>query len=92
MRVRVEASCTYGADNLIKEYPWLKKYNFEDPDKDKKTIWGNQLRNVYITVESLEDLLNIVHKSEQPIILSYDRIPRTYIYEWVLEIYDGYRE
>ena len=86
MKIYVTSTCWDNKENgLIEHYPWLKDFEYEDR---------------LITVKSLEDLMNLVNKTERNGIILF---PEHEVYDpklrkWVgtgvpeIEIYDGYRE
>lgn len=85
MKIYVTSTCWDGEDVLIEHYPWLKDFEYNDR---------------LITVKSLEDLMNLVNKTECNCIAlfseheKYDPKLRKWVGTGVpeLEIYDGYRE
>lgn len=89
-------STTWDTDELIERYPFVKKYGLEDPYKrpsDSTNEIDLAYRDIFVTVNSLEDLLIILNKARRAnkyccnLVVGYcdDGI-------MFVELYDGYRE
>lgn len=85
MKFHIE-STNWGSkeEDLIEHYPWLKEFEYKDK---------------YITVESLEALMEFANKAGCDIILNSEHeIYNPKLKKWIgtgvpnIEIYDGYRE
>lgn len=66
-----------GFDKLLRDYPCLEDFGFEN-----ETIDGQF--NAYIKIDSIEDLMKLIDKVGHALII-YDDPP-------MIEIYDNYRE
>lgn len=89
-------STTWDTDELIERYPFVKKYGLEDPHKipiDSANEIDLAYRDIFITVNSLEDLLIILNKARRAnkyccdLVVGYCDDGNMFI-----ELYDGYRE
>lgn len=89
-------STTWDTDELIERYPFVKKYGLEDPHKipiDSANEIYLAYRDIFITVNSLEDLMIILNKAHRAnkdcydLVIGYCDDGNMFI-----ELYDGYRE
>lgn len=69
-------------DKLIATYPCLNKYELRIVDLGRTDYWKNPQKHAHITINSLEELLELQTAVEHPLIITQDEI----------EIYDDYRE
>ena len=89
-------STTWDTHELIERYPFVRKYGLEDPHKgpsDSTNEIDLAYRDIFITVNSLEDLLNILYKARRANKYCYDLVIG-YCDDgnMFIELYDGYRE
>lgn len=85
MRFRVTSSTwclDTETDKLIREYPFLKNYNLQITDLGETSYWKVPRKHVHITINTLDELLELQTVAKYPLIITPDEI----------EIYDGYRE
>lgn len=89
-------STTWDTDELIERYPFVKKYGLEDPYKipsDSTNEIDLAYRDIFVTVNSLEDLLIILNKARRAnkyccdLVVGYCDDGNMFV-----ELYDGYRE
>lgn len=70
MKFRIVTTCEFKPEKVIEDYPCLNKFNFDDG---------------YVTINSLEELMDLIKAVENEIIIEDNSIPQ-------IEIYDSYRE
>lgn len=89
-------STTWDTDGLIERYPFVKKYGLEDPHKipiDSANEIYLAYRDIFITVNRLEDLMIILDKARRAnkyccdLVVGYCDDGNMFV-----ELYDGYRE
>ena len=89
-------STTWDTDELIERYPFVKKYGLEDPHKGPSDSTNEiylAYRDIFITINSLEDLMIILDKAHRAakyyygLVIGYCDDGNMFI-----ELYDGYRE
>lgn len=76
MDFRIKSTDNFTNELLLNEYPILSKYNVRVID-----------RHVYVTINTVEDLMKLIEDVENPIIIDDGCCKNACI-----EIYDGYRE
>lgn len=69
-------------DELVSKYPFLKEYNVRPVEKE--SFNGTRYKRIEIDVNTLEELLELSKKAEQPLVIN-SREPS-------IEIHDSYRE
>lgn len=74
MKFRLETVYLNASDKILEKYPALKEFNIETIEN-----------RLYITLNSLEDMMKLSEKFGEIIIASYEK-------ERTIEIYDDYRE
>lgn len=84
MRYRLISSIFYG-DNMLKRYPLLDRFDIEAVSD------SNMDTQFYITIDTIEDLRDLMNYVGAIVIDNYVVNPRWY-YEPTIEIYDGPRE
>lgn len=89
MKVYIENTLWYGDDELLERYPDLDEFGYS-----VETVWTRDWydrevvkKKPYITVESLEDLVKLRRAVQNPLIFDQDEDGN-----YIIEIYDGYRE
>ena len=97
MKIKIISTYYNNIEKLVEKYPCLKDFGFEvvEYEEPLKTwtwdengkrilqIYGKKIiREPYVTIESLERLLELRFAVDEPLIITEDEI----------EIYDGYRE
>lgn len=89
-------STNWDTNELIEKYPFVKNYGLEDPYKgpgDSPNEIDLAYRDIFITVNSLEDLMIILDKAHRANKDCYDLIVGYCDDEnMFIELYDGYRE
>lgn len=106
MEFTLEASGTPN-NELLKKYPHLCEFGYfigekSIPrhelikDENDTLVWqqvGNRiLKTPKVIIHDLNDLIDLMRKTEQPVILSIDKIEDPDCADFTIELYDGYRE
>lgn len=76
MKFCIETVWLDESEQLLKKYPILSKF--------KTTTENNK---IYITIDTIEEITELIEAVHNPVILDYDSFKG-----WYIEIYDDYRE
>ena len=93
MKFLVESSVHWERDKLIENYPCLRKYGYDDSELIKHKRYSSfDIKPAYITIDSLEQLLEFMNEVDAPVIVNDTFIQDNVTAKYSIEIYDGYRE
>lgn len=102
MKFRIVTVCNSDPERVINEYPVLNEFEFKSvaiptqkhiriKDENGKTIfqsYPSERNEGYVTIHTIDQLLEFCRAVENPIIISVDRGSG----DAEIEIYDNYRE
>ena len=81
MKYRISSSRRWDSYQTLEDYPCLKYFELE-------TVTGDGEKQVYVIINTIEDLMKLLKSVECSIIIHDDYEGEDY----TIEIYDGWRE
>ena len=93
MKFFVDSVYWFDRDKMIEHYPCLRKYGYDDSETyPNKLFPDKEDKPAYVTIESLEQLINFMKEVQSPVAIGRFAIIENNTAEYYIEIDDGYKE